>query len=543
MFRRFFGRSFFLILTGAILGIVFLFAAHEGSRLTSTDSFCESCHVHPHSTISWKQSTHYKNKTGMVIHCVDCHLPPEGVYYYTEKVRTGVRDIYGKFFTDTSKIDWEAKSVLEYATTYTYDESCLRCHQDLYSLNLSTKGIQAHENYVRNREKGIRCINCHLYVGHYSDKQQEQQILEDELILTERPGAPAVSRPRRVLPPLTVSGPIPGEKFANYVETIPGTSVKFEMVAIPGGEFDMGSRPDEPYRRRDEGPVHRVRVSPFWIGKAEVSWAEFEEFYSDTVTRAKNEKGLVQEELETVDAITGPTPPYGSPDQGWGRGDRPAITMTHYAARVYCEWLSRVTGKRYRLPTEAEWEYACRAGTTTPYFFEGNPKDFTRFYWLNRWFGLDLDPLAQYARYAENSGRRTHPPDSVKPNPWGLLNMIGNVKEFCLDWYDPQAYSRYSDEVAVDPKGPEDGEEHVIRGGSYRSDAIELRSAARDYTRTADWLTTDPQSPKSIWWYSDATDVGFRVVREFEGEGEEQARPASAGSAVNPAAESRTGNQ
>jgi len=202
-----------------------------------------------------------------------------------------------------------------------------------------------------------------------------------------------------------------------------------------------------------------------------------------------------------------------------------------------------VTGKRYRLPTEAEWEYACRAGTTTPYFFEGNPKDFTRFYWLNRWFGLDLDPLAQYARYAENSGRRTHPPDSVKPNPWGLLNMIGNVKEFCLDWYDPQAYSRYSDEVAVDPKGPEDGEEHVIRGGSYRSDAIELRSAARDYTRTADWLTTDPQSPKSIWWYSDATDVGFRVVREFEGEGEEQARPASAGSAVNPAAESRTGNQ
>ena len=519
--RKLFGRATLLILTGSVLGIVLLLAAHEGSRLSSTDTFCESCHVHPRSTISWKLSTHYKNKTGMVIHCVDCHLPPEGLPYYTEKAWTGSRDIYGKLFKDVSKIDWEAKAVLEYARTYTYDESCLRCHQDLYSLNLSSKGIQAHENYVRNREKGIRCINCHLYVGHYSEKKQEEQKFEEDQVLTStESGATVGARPRRSLPPLKLeTTTIPGERFENYLETISGTPVKFDMVAVNGGEFDMGSRSDEPYRRRNEGPVHKVKVSSFWIGRTEVSWAEFEEFYSETVTHSKNERGLVQENLETVDAITGPTPPYGSPDQGWGKGERPAITMSHHAARVYCEWLSRVTGKRYRLPTEAEWEYACRAGTKTPYFFAGDPTDFTKFYWWNRWFGMDTEPLARYARYAENSSRRTHPPSSVKPNPWGLLDMIGNVKEFCLDWYDPAAYSQYSDDITVDPMGPETGEEHVVRGGSYRSDAIELRSAARDYTRTDDWLTTDPQSPKSIWWYSDSTDVGFRVVREFEREG------------------------
>jgi formylglycine-generating enzyme len=463
-------------------------------------------------------STHYKNKSGVVVHCVECHLPPGGVYYYTEKARTGARDIWGKLVKDTSKIDWEAKSRLEHAVTYTYDESCLRCHRDLYSLNLSKKGIEAHDNYIRMKDRGVRCINCHLHVGHYSDQEQEQLLPEEPVILTQA-GGQVVGTRARVLPPPPPPGPIPGENFESYVETIPGTSIQFEMIAVPGGEFEMGSRPEEPYRRPNEGPVHRVRLTPFWISKTEVSWTEFEEFYSHTATRGKNEQGLRQD-LDTVDAITGPTPPYGSPDQGWGKGERPAITMTHHAARVYSAWLSRVTGKRYRLPYEAEWEYACRAGSPTAYFFPGDPGDFTRLSWLNRWLGVDTDPLADYARYQENSASKTHPPSVVKPNPFGLLHMIGNVREFCLDWYDAQAYARYVEpgEVTVDPTGPESGAEHVVRGGSYRSDAVQLRSAARDYTRTENWLATDPQSPKSIWWYSDCNDVGFRVVRRFEGE-------------------------
>jgi sulfatase modifying factor 1 len=518
--KRLLGRTNLLLSVGVLCGVAFLAALLQGSRMTSTDSFCESCHVHPQSTISWKLSTHYKNKSGIVVHCVQCHLPPEGLDYYTEKATTGSRDIYGRLFKDVTKIDWDAKSRLDYAKGYTYDEACLHCHQDLYSLDLSTKGIQAHENYVRSREKGVACINCHLHVGHYSELQEEQQLLAETPALSgAQAGRPLEARRRLPLPPPPAPGPRPGEKFADYVEEIPGTPVRLEMMAIAGGEFDMGSPVDEPYRRSDEGPVHRVKLSPFWMAKAEVSWDVFEEFYSQTVTHGKNERGLIQD-LEAVDAISGPTPPYGSPDQGWGKGEKPAITMTHHAARVFCAWLTRMTGKRYRLPTEAEWEYSCRAGSKTPYFFPGEPGDFTRLSWLNRWFGVETDPLARYAWYAEDSSFRTHLPSEAQPNPWGLLNMIGNVKEFCLDWYDPQAYSQASETggVVVDPMGPESGEEHVIRGGSYKSDAVELRSAARGRTRTEDWLATDPQSPKSIWWYSDSNDVGFRVVRRFEGE-------------------------
>lgn len=520
LLKKLVSRSSLLVISGLILGVVLLLGSHEASKMTSTDDFCyEACHVHPHSTISWKLSTHYKNKSGIVIRCVDCHLPPEGIYYYTEKARTGSRDLYGKLFKDISKIDWDAKSALEYAKTYTYDESCMHCHQDLYSLNLSKKGIQAHENYLKNRDKGIFCINCHLHVGHYTDKP----LLPTDLEASSADGTPATAttfaapRPRK-LPPPPPPGPIPGEKFENYTDIIPGANIRFEMVAIQPGTFQMGSPRDEPYRRPNEGPVHKVTLTPYWMGKAEVTWAEFEEFYSQTATRGKNEKGIALQNEDAADAITGPTPPYGSPDQGWGKADRPAITMTYHAAAKYCEWLTRVTGKRYRLPTEAEWEYACRAGTKTPYFFPGDPNDFTKRYWLNRIFGVDTQPLADYAKYGMNSGRKSYPPTAVKPNPWGLVNMLGNVKEFCLDWYEATAYSQYSGEEAVDPRGPDEGTEHVIRGGSFKSDAVDLRSAARDFTRTDAWLATDPQSPKSIWWYSDSNDVGFRIVREFEGE-------------------------
>jgi sulfatase modifying factor 1 len=191
--------------------------------------------------------------------------------------------------------------------------------------------------------------------------------------------------------------------------------------------------------------------------------------------------------------------------------------MTHHAATKYCEWLSAVTGKKFRLPTEAEWEYACRAGTGTPYFFSADPRRFTSRRWLNRLLGVKTQPLAQFAWYREDSDVQTHPTETTRPNPWGLVNMLGNVREFCRDWYDPAAYALLpTDGEAVDPRGPAAGTEYVVRGGSFRTDAADLRCAARDHTRTEDWLLTDPQSPKSVWWYSDCTDVGFRVVREYE---------------------------
>jgi formylglycine-generating enzyme required for sulfatase activity len=193
----------------------------------------------------------------------------------------------------------------------------------------------------------------------------------------------------------------------------------------------------------------------------------------------------------------------------------PAITMTHNAAVVYCRWLSKITGKTYRLPTEAEWEYAARGGSTTPYFFEGNPKRYVKQGLRNKLFGVDTTGINSFVNYAENSGSRSASPESVQENPFGLIHMLGNVQEHCSDWYASDAYALYPEGVVENPTGPETGEEHVIRGGSHRDDAQKVRCASRDFTKSVRWLKTDPQIPKSVWWYSDCTFVGFRVVCEY----------------------------
>ena len=278
------------------------------------------------------------------------------------------------------------------------------------------------------------------------------------------------------------------EALSNYTETIPGTTVTFEMIAIPGGSFTMGSQETEPGRKEDEGPAHAVTVSPFWMEKTEVTWEEYEQYYFG---------GGKSASAKDADAITRPTPPYGAPDLGWGRGKRPAISMTWHAASQYCRWLSALTGKKYRLPTEAEWEYACRAGSKDAYFF-----------------GNDSSQLSEYAAFSGNSKFQTHPAASKKPNAWGLYDMLGNVAEFCQDYYSPDEYRRFPfDKWPRDPTGPEQGVHRAVRGGSYLNPPPRLRCAARDRTYNEEWLYTDPQEPKSKWWYSDCFFVGFRVVR------------------------------
>jgi formylglycine-generating enzyme required for sulfatase activity len=258
------------------------------------------------------------------------------------------------------------------------------------------------------------------------------------------------------------------------------------------------------------------------MSEIQVSWDMYMAFFRETMSEGRVDQGafIVSSDSDAlVDGISGPTPPWGSPDQGWGYGDRPAITMTWHAANVFCEWLSLKTGKNYRLPTEAEWEFAARGGTETPYFFEGNPKEFTRERFINRLLGPDTTTINTYVVYEENSMARTQTPDVVNRNPFGLKNMLGNVWEFCSDYYDENVYAMYPAEVVIiNPQGPPAGNEKVIRGGSFRSDAYEVRSASRSHTRHDEWLITDPQIPKSIWWYSDVFDVGFRVVLEWPGE-------------------------
>jgi formylglycine-generating enzyme required for sulfatase activity len=294
------------------------------------------------------------------------------------------------------------------------------------------------------------------------------------------------------------------EEMTPYTETIPGTEISFEMVPIPGGTFTMGSPEDEPDRMEHEGPQHPVEIAPFWMGKHEVTWDEYDEFAFSFDLRRKEREGVKDEDQTASelagDAITRPTPPYADETFGLGREGQPVICITWHSAMEYCRWLSAKTGDTYRLPTEAEWEYACRAGSTTAYHF-----------------GDDPAMLEEYDWYFENcEGPQTV--GTLKPNAWGLYDMHGNVAEWVLDHYVEDLYSRRAqDAPTVRPVVVPDEFEYpyVARGGSWDFDAYDCRSASR-HVSDPDWSVQDPQRPQSIWWHTDATFVGFRIVRAFD---------------------------
>ena len=490
-------KAWFLLI-GIIIALGLLKSGKAVINYTSTDKYCVSCHIHPMADQSWKLSAHFNNRTGNIVHCVECHLPPEGHGYLFAKAKHGFKDAYGYFFKDSAKINWQEKKLLENAKGFVYEKSCLKCHENLFPVKLSVDGGNAHLLYTTGKDP-LTCINCHLNVGHFDKNALHAHNTSFGISVTENQAN--YSEPAKV------------ERFENFTEKIPGSNVSFDMVAIPGGKFVMGSPDNEPLRKKDEGPLRKVALSKFWMAKTEVTWDEYMAFFRATGSQGRTEGQVVTK--KNVDAISGATPPWGAPDQGWGKGSRPAITMSWHAAYVYCQWLSKVSGKKYRLPTEAEWEYACRGGTETPYFFAGNPKKFNSSGLLKKIFGPDTALIASRVVYKVNSNSKTWEPRSVKANPFGLKNMSGNVSEFCLDFYSPDTYKSDSAEV-INPRGPASGLEHVIRGGSFKSDASDVRSASRDFTKTKAWLVTDPQMPKSIWWYSDCIDVGFRVVLEAD---------------------------
>jgi formylglycine-generating enzyme required for sulfatase activity/nitrate/TMAO reductase-like tetraheme cytochrome c subunit len=465
------------------------------------------CHVHPHVEDSWKLSKHVNNRSGVAVHCVDCHLPPkhQTVNHYMAKAGLGMKDVWSYLTKDSADFNWEVKSELEHAVKYIPNASCKECHQNLFPGGITDDGITAHLYYDENEKKlDLQCISCHLDAGHYNPNYTHGK-------MTGIPGAGTggSGASRQVF---TEAATVTG--FADYTEQIPGTSVSFKMVAIPGGTFRMGSEKKESFHKPDESPVRTVTLSPFFIAEVETTWEQFWAFYGHTMSEGRTppEKVYANNSNPNVDAISGPTPPFGFPDQGWGFGDRPAITVTHYAAETFCQWLSKKTGRKYRLPTEAEWEYAARGGTETPYFFTGSPKDFSDQGFRRKFFSAKTDSISSFVIYSKNSNNKTQEPSAVKPNPFGLKNMLGNVMEYCADKYDPEAYGK-SDESVTDPLVTE-GEEWVVRGGNYSSDAADLRAAARDYSHHDVWLKTDPQQPKSIWWYSDIRGIGFRIVCE-----------------------------
>jgi formylglycine-generating enzyme len=489
---------------GLIVGMIIILGAGRVITKTSTNEYCISCHIHPAADASWKRSVHYETRSGYRVGCVECHLPPKGHGYFMAKAKTGLRDLWSYWTKDSASFDWAARRGLESARGYSYESSCIKCHENLFPLKLSKAGSDAHLYYRQQKKTPeLHCINCHLNAGHYIEGythgSNSKFGVADNAVKEK------------------FTEPTPVKEFKSFTEQIPHSPVSFNMIAIPGGKFKMGSPAEEPFRKKDEGPVRDVQVSPFFMAEIEVSWDEYLTFYAQTAGegRSTDTEGSRKTGKKT-DAISGATPPYGQPDQGWGMGKRPAISFSFHAAETYCKWLSQVTGKTYRLPTEAEWEYACRAGTESPYFFPGNPKKFEKTGLRAKLSKNDTAVISSYIIFRGNSPTKTQPPSKVKPNPYGLKNMLGNVAEFCSDWYQEDIYSKYPQGLLVDPKGPETGSEHVIRGGTFLDLAGNVRSASRDYTRTTRWLQTDPQMPKSIWWYSDCFYAGFRVVCEFD---------------------------
>ncbi len=293
-----------------------------------------------------------------------------------------------------------------------------------------------------------------------------------------------------------------------YTAKIPGTDITYEMMPIPGGKFKMGSPPSEAGRESVEGPQFEVVVKPFWIGKYEITWAEYKEYmrlYSIFKDFEARKLRIVTKD-NLADAITAPTELY-DPSFTFENGEdprQPAVTVTQYATKQYTKWLSAITGRQYRLPSEAEWEYACRAGTTTAYSF-----------------GDDPAKLGDYAWYYENSDETSRKVGQKKPNPWGLFDMHGNVWEWVLDEYREDGYAKFAGKTVAAENTiawPTKPYPLTVRGGSWDDDAPECRSAAKLGSHDIDWKSEDPNLPLSPWWFTSdpSRGVGFRIIRPLQ---------------------------
>ena len=270
---------------------------------------------------------------------------------------------------------------------------------------------------------------------------------------------------------------------AAYKITIPNTTVTYGMAPIPAGEFLMGAA--GPGAPADEQPQHTVRLDAFWMQTHEVTWDSYLMFmFADQAKETERPDAI-------VDALSRPTAPHLEMSFGRGNNGFPAISMTQHAANQYAQWLSAKTGEYYRLPTEAEWEYACRAGASA------TPAPLGDYAWF-----ITNSPTANF------SGGTYHPIGTKKPNAWGLYDMLGNVMEWTLDQYKP-----YANAAAANPwVRSTTSYPQAVRGGSWNDPAAKVSCTAR-VASAADWKKLDPQLPKSVWYMTNAQWLGFRLVR------------------------------
>ena len=293
-----------------------------------------------------------------------------------------------------------------------------------------------------------------------------------------------------------------------YTVTIPGGDVSFEMVPIPGGKIKIGSPESEPGRSEAEGPQYTVEVEPFWMAKTEVTWAEYKEYmklYTVLKEFQARQIRLVTDE-NRIHAVTAPTALY-EPSITFEYGEDPqlpAVTMTQLSAKHYTKWLSGITGEQYRLPTEAEWEYACRAGAETAYSFGDDPAE-----------------LDAYAWYAGNSDYAPHFVGQKKPNKFGLHDMHGNVWEWVIDEYPEDGYKRFAGKTLKSADAviwPTKAYPRTVKGGSWDDGAAACRCASKMGSHDEEWKAEDPNLPLSPWWFTSdpARAVGFRIVRPLQ---------------------------
>lgn len=235
----------------------------------------------------------------------------------------------------------------------------------------------------------------------------------------------------------------PAASLEPYQEKIPGTLIALDMIPVPAGSGEAGS------------------VGPFWISETELPWEAYDAFVYglDEKSGAGN---------DAADAVSRPSKPYVLPGESFGHDGYPALGMTYKAANAFAEWLSASTGKKYRVPTEAEWEFACLAAQSEP----------------------AGDALEKHVWYWDNANNQTQKIGSLEPNAWGLHDMLGNTAEWV---------------TAEDGSG-------VVKGGSWKSDAADVGCSARA-PYSPDWQVTDPQIPKSTWWLSDGPFIGLRLIR------------------------------
>jgi formylglycine-generating enzyme required for sulfatase activity len=246
--------------------------------------------------------------------------------------------------------------------------------------------------------------------------------------------------------------PAPATGSEPFTVTLPGTTVDLELLPVPGGTYLTADG--------------AVQIAPFYMARTETTWDAYDVF----VFRLDLPE---EQRMGSADGVTRPTKPYISVDRGFGHEGYPALSMSAQGAQAFCDWLSETTGRRFRLPTTLEFEWAARARSQTPYGCG------------------DVAALPDHAWFRDNAGRKTHPAGEKTPNAWGLFDLHGNVAEWALD---------------------EQGRP-VVCGGAFRDSAEKVAADARREPSDA-WNASDPQIPKSVWWLADANFVGFRVVCE-----------------------------